>query len=318
MKLILRLPILVMLLCAGLSLRAELADGIKAVVNDTAITYAQVEEYTAPAAQVLRKQYATEPETFQQKINAALGDSLEQLVERQLILHSFDAEGYKLPDSVVDDLVAERTRERFGDRVTLMKTLQSQGQTFEQFRKDIRDQYIISALRSKNISQEIVISPYKVEQFYLAHQDDFKLEDQIKLRMIVLNKTGGDDTNTVNLAREILGKIKEGATFSEMASVYSQDSQRSQGGDRGWMERSKLRKELADAAQPLKSGQVSDVIEMPDACFLLLVEQTRPAHVRPLGEIREDIEKTLRIQEQARLEKQWMEALKKKSFIRYF
>ena len=318
MKLILRLPILVTLLCAGLSLRAELADGIKAVVNDTAITYAQVEEYTAPAAQVLRKQYATEPETFQQKINAALGDSLEQLVERQLILHSFDAEGYKLPDSVVDDLVAERTRERFGDRVTLMKTLQSQGQTFEQFRKDIRDQYIISALRSKNISQEIVISPYKVEQFYLAHQDDFKLEDQIKLRMIVLNKTGGDDTNTVNLAREILGKIKEGATFSEMASVYSQDSQRSQGGDRGWMERSKLRKELADAAQPLKSGQVSDVIEMPDACFLLLVEQTRPAHVRPLGEIREDIEKTLRIQEQARLEKQWMEALKKKSFIRYF
>jgi parvulin-like peptidyl-prolyl isomerase len=318
MKPIFRLPIFVTLLCAALPLRAELADGIKAVVNDTSITYAQVEEYTAPAAQVLHKQYATDPETFQQKLNTALGDSLEQLVERQLILHSFDAEGYKLPDSVVDDLVIERTRERFGDRVTLMKTLQSQGQTFEQFRKDIRDQYIISALRSKNISQEIVISPYKVEQFYLAHQDDFKLEDQLKLRMIVLNKTSADDTNTVNLAREVLGKIKEGATFSEMAGVYSQGSQRNQGGDWGWIERSKLRKELADASAPLKPGQVSDVIETPESCFLLLVEETRPAHVRPLGEIREDIEKTLRIQEQSRLEKQWIEALKKKSFVRYF
>ena len=51
-------------------------------------------------------------------------------------------------------------------------------------------------MRSKNVSQEIVISPYKIENYYLAHQDDFKVGDQIKLRMIVLNKSSGDDTNT--------------------------------------------------------------------------------------------------------------------------
>ena len=60
----------------------------------------------------------------------------------QLILHSFDTEGYKLPDAVVDELVQERIRERFGDRVTFMKTLQAQGMTVEQFRKQVREQYI--------------------------------------------------------------------------------------------------------------------------------------------------------------------------------
>ena len=90
-----------------------------------------------------------------------------------------------------------------------MKTFQAQGKTFEQFRKEMRDQYIDSALRNKNISQEIIISPYKMENYYLAHQDDFKIEDEIKLRMIVLNKTSADDTNTVKLAREILTKIKD-------------------------------------------------------------------------------------------------------------
>ncbi len=89
----------------------------------------------------------------------------------------------------MDQLVQDRIRERYGDRITLMKTLQAQGMTFEQFRKDVRDQYIISAMRSKNVSQEIVISPYKIENYYLAHQDDFKMGDQIKLRMIVLNKS---------------------------------------------------------------------------------------------------------------------------------
>jgi parvulin-like peptidyl-prolyl isomerase len=79
-----------------------------------------------------------------------------------------------------------------------------------------------------------------------------------------------------------------------------------------------LRQELAEVAFALKPGQVSDVIETPEACYLMLVEQTRPAHVRPLTEVRDDIDKTLRTQEQARLQKQWIESLKKKTFIRYF
>jgi parvulin-like peptidyl-prolyl isomerase len=312
------IPILAAVFCRGLPLRADLADGVKAIVNDTVITYAQVEDFAAPAAEALRRQYAGQPDVFQQKLAAALNDSLEQLVERQLILHDFDVEGYKLPDSVVDELVQDRIHDRFGDRVTLTKTLQAQGITYEQFRKNIRDQYIESALRNQNVSREIIISPYKVETYYLTHQDDFKVEDEIKLRMIVLNKTSADDTNTPSLAQEILAKIKEGATFQEMASVYSQGSQRSQGGDWGWVDRSVLRKELADAAFTLKPGQVSDVIETPEACYLMLVEQTHPAHVKPLTEIRGDIEKTLRTQEQARLQKQWIDSLKKKTFIRYF
>jgi peptidyl-prolyl cis-trans isomerase SurA len=303
---------------ACLPLRAELADGVQAIVNDTAITYAQTRDYAAPAMSALQQQYAGQPDVLQQKVNDLIHDSLEQLVERQLILRDFDVEGYHLPDSVTDDLLQQRIREKFGDRITLMKTLQAQGETLDQYRKELREQYIISALRSKNVSQEIVISPYKVETYYLAHPDDFKVQDEIKLRMIVLNKSSPDDTNTVKRAGEILTEIKGGAKFTEMAATYSQGSQQPQGGELDWIETSKLRKELADAAATLKPGQVSDVIDTPDFCYLILVEDRHPAHVRPLTEVRDDIEKTLRAQDQARLEKQWIDSLKKKTFIRYF
>ncbi len=199
-----------------------------------------------------------------------------------------------------------------------MKTLQHDGTTFDQWRKEIREQYIVSALRSKNVASEIVISPYAVETYYLGHTNDFKIEDQIKLRMIVLNKSSPDDTNTVARAREILAEIKDGAKFEQMAATYSQGSQQHQQGDWGWVERSVLRKDLAEAAFALKPGQVSDVIDTPDAAYLMLVEQIHPAHVRPLNEVRDDIEKTLRANDQARLEKQWIDSLKEKTFIRYF
>ena len=311
-----------MVVCARFSVfaqdQSEIVDGIKGVVANRIVTYAEVEEYTRPAAQALRSEYAGQPKVFQKKLNAALNDSMEQLIERLLILHSFDTGGYKLPSSVVDQLVRERIRQQFGDRITFMKTLQAQGMTVEQFRKQVRDQYIEAAMRNEHVQNQIFVSPYKVEMYYKSHQSDFKVGDQVKLSMIVLPKSGPNDTNTVKLAQEIEAQIKGGASFADMAATYSQGSQKAQGGSWGWVGKDVLRKALADEAFKLKPGTVSQPINTPDTCYLMLVQGRRPAHVRPLNKVAPQIEKTLRVKEQAALQKQWIARLKKKTFVRYF
>jgi peptidyl-prolyl cis-trans isomerase SurA len=316
----LRAILTVMLTCAGVgSLHAQAVNGIKAVVHNSVITFHEVDVLTAPMADVLRRQYRAEPEVFQQKITQAVDENLDQLVERQLILHDFETEGYNLPDSIIDEVVQERIRTRFGDRANFAKSLKAEGITFEKFRKQVRDQFVIEALRGKNISSEIMISPTKLENYYKEHQDKYKVEDEIKLRMIVMRvPSPAEAAQKRQLADNILAKIKGGATFTEMASVYSEGSQRSQGGDWGWVERSVLRKDLADAAFALNTGEVSGVIESGEAFYLMLVEEKRPAHVKPLNEVRDEIEKGLLSQEQTRLEKQWVDRLKKKTFIRFF
>ncbi|HEY3762212.1 MAG TPA: peptidylprolyl isomerase [Verrucomicrobiae bacterium] len=313
-----RLISVFILILSSAPLRAEMVDGVVAVINDKVITRQQVQDFARPAIESLRNTYGGDQAAYDQQLNSALTNSLELLIERNLILHDFDVEGYRLPDSVVDGLVDDRIREQFGDRVSLIKQLQQEGETYAQFREDVRDQYIESALRSKNVSQEVIISPFQVENYYAAHQNDYKVEDEIKLRMIVLKKTDPDDTNTMNLGHEIVSEIKNGATFEQMAAVYSQGSQKKDAGEWGWIERSSLRSELAQAAAPLQTGQVSDVIDTPDACYIMLVEDKRVAHVKALNDVREDIEKTLRSQEMARVDRQWIDSLKKKTFIRIF
>ena len=315
-----RFPVILSaVLLAGplLKLRADPPNGISAVVHDSVITLDEVELAIELSAERLSQQLRNRPELFQSKLSELRSAKLEELLDRQLILHEFKTAGYNLPESIVDELVQEEIRAQFRDRVTATKSLQEQGLTYEKFRQQLRDRFVITALRQKNIASEIIISPHKVETYYQAHKDDFKVEDEVKLRMIVLNKpTEPDQPDARKLAQEIALKLKAGASFEEMSKLYSKRSPRNTNAES--FQVSRLRKELAEPVGKLKAGELSDVIETPDACYLVLVEEAHPAHLKPLGEVRDEIEKDLLSNERARLEKQWVDRLKKKTFFRYF
>jgi len=317
-----RILILLVLMLAVAANRAvaapTMADGIAVVVNDVVITYRDVESSIGPAIELLSRQYEKEPAIFQKKVTDLQRESIEELVERQLILFDFTNSGYNLPESIIEDSVQQRIRDDYRDRVTLTKTLRAQGVTYETFKRNIRENIVIGALRDKHINQALIISPQKIEAYYQTNQTQFQMEDQVHLRMIVLNKAKDDPTAAPALAREILSKIDAGAPFSEMAGVYSEGSQKSQGGDWGWVDRPVLRKDLVEAAFSLKPGQHSGVIETPEACYIMLVEDVRGSHLKPMAEVRAQIEKTLMAQEQGRLQKQWIERLKRKAYIRYY
>jgi peptidyl-prolyl cis-trans isomerase SurA len=294
--------------------RADPPNGISAVVHDSVITYDEVDVATAQTAETLSRQYRNQPDQFEKKMNEARSDNLKKLLDRQLILHEFKTAGYNLPETIVDEVVRERIRARYRDRSTFTKSLQEEGLTYERFRQQVRDQFILEALRQKNISSEIIISPHKVETYYEAHKDDFKMEDEVKLRIIVL--TNAIPAQRREMGVEVVRKIKEGAAFEEMANIYSAPRQAK--GSVETFRTSSLRKELADATSKLKAGQVSDVIETPEACYVIKIEEARPAHFKSLSEVRDEIERDLKASEQARLERQWIDRLKKKTFVRYF
>lgn len=309
------------LLCFGLSARADLVNGVNVIVNDSVITYDQVEASIAPAVETLASMYRNQPEVFQQKLQQLRSDRLEQLIERKLILNEFKTIGYVLPESFIEDTIKDEIRTNYyGDRARLTKTLQAQGMTYEMFRRQQRENIIVGYLTHHNLSNEkILISPSKIDAYYNQHTNDFKVADQVKLRMIVINQASTAEAGAAKkIAQEVLAKIESGVSFAEMASVYSSGTQRTDGGSRGWVDRTYFKPELADVAFSLKSGEHSGVIELPEACYLMLVEEVRPAHVKALAEVHSEIEETLKAQERQRLHAKWVERLKAKAFVRYF
>jgi parvulin-like peptidyl-prolyl isomerase len=307
-------------LWGGLGAVAQSFNGITAVVHTSVVTQGEVRDFARPALEAAARQ-ARDAAEFRREEQRVMADSLSQLVDRQLILRDFqtiEAKGYNLPESLIDELVKDRIREQFGDRRTAIKSLQARGLTFERYRRQVREQIIIEILRSRNVSASLIISPRKLEQYYQQQQTNFMVPDRVRLRILSLPKQSPDDAEARRLAEDIARQVREGADFADMARTYSVDGQRAQGGDRGWVTRGFLAPALDEAAFQLTAGEVSPVIETPQFCYLLKAEEVRPAHIRPLSEVREALERDLLDKERTRLNQQYTEKLKKKTFVRFF
>ncbi len=298
--------------------RSFVVNSIAVIVNDKVITRKDVDMMTRDEEGFLRRRYAAQPEVLKEKLNTLFVERLEELVEHQLVLHEFDTLGRPLPESYIENRLNDDIK-KFGDRLTLTKTLQSQGLTFESYRQKVREKTILDLMWSAKVPRDPVISPTRIENYYQANREKFHLEDQVKLRMIVLtNRPNETAYSPAQLARDIARKIDEGASFAEMARIYSQGSQAADGGDWGLVERKVLREDLAKVAFSLQPGQRSEVMDTPSGVYLMLVEESKPAHIRPISEMREEIESTLKGEESQRLRRQFVDRLKKKSFVRYF
>ena len=346
--------VIVLLLALMVTWRAaaatpEIVDGVAAVVNDRVITYSEVRMLALPAIERLRQQY--DGDVLIAKVHTAHMDALNQLIERALILQEFKEKGFSIPDNIIERELSDVIANEFGgNRETFIKTLEAQKITLTQYREQLKERIIVQAMRSRKVQQEVVVSPAKMEKYYQEHLDEYKVGDQIKLRMIVVRRPGANSatTNTVStdivstngvstnsidatnspaavavdprrkLIEEILARLDAKESFDSLARAYSEAKEAKAGGDWGWITRDHLREELRDAAFQLRPGQHSGIVETTDGYYILQVDDVQPAHVTPLAEVRDQIENILLQQQRAKLQEEWVKQLRAKAYIHIF
>jgi len=303
--------------------KAEVIDGLAAIVNKDVITISQVRELIGARERSLREVYSG-PD-LAAKLQEMRSAAIKDLIDRQLILQEFrkmQEKGANIPDYVIDDRLQSIIREEFGgDRSAFVRTLQAQGYTVTRFKEIEREKIIVQALRQAKVNENFVVSPTQIQAYYNKNKGAYAIPEQIKLRMIVLREgTAGDVPgagNKAQTAEEIRQKLASGAEFARMAEMYSEDdTTRDAGGDWGWIERNTLNEQLSKVAFSLRAGQVSDVVRAADSYYIMMVEARKNASVKPMTEVREEIERNLMQQERMKVQDRWLETLRKKAYIK--
>ena len=192
------------------------------------------------------------------------------------------------------------------------------------WKKNIRETFIVQQMRQINAKRFITISPHMIEAYYQDHVRDFLQPDRVKLRMIYL--APGSSPEVEATAKEVLAQLESGVDFAVLAKKYS-DYNRAGGGlfmdQGGWAEREGLKGELAEVAFTLRPGQSSGILSLPSAkgppaYYLLQVEEVKKATVTPLSSIRDAIEGTLQAAESEKVQKEWIDRLKRDAYIERF
>ncbi len=299
----------------------EVVDGVAAVVNGDVITFSQVRELVAPRERALRATLSGQ--ALIDKVKEARLGALNDLIDRQLILQEFKKKEFVIPERIINERIETIVREEFGgDRQAFVRTLAAQGFTMTKFRDAERDKVIVQAMRFQNVKNDFIVSPTKEDQAYNKSKDQFTTPEQIHLFMIAINRGQGLAKGEIDpqksLAEEIRDKLQKGARFDSLAQMYSEDSSKSNGGDWGWIDTKTLNENLTKIAFRLEPKKVSPVVEMGNAYYILMVSEKKNAYTKPFNDVRGDIEKRLTSEERQRMQKQWIDSLRKTAFIKLY
>lgn len=151
------------------------------------------------------------------------------------------------------------------------------------------EQQLRRAKYEENLTEDVEVSEAEVETFYQANSRQYRSEDRIRARMIVLDDAG--------LASELRERARAGESFAELASEFSQeraDRAGALGAPQGSTDpqpvgRAALPQAVAAAAFGLGGPGLTEVIESGGRAYLVQVEEYQPEQARSLAEIEDEV-----------------------------
>ena len=282
------------LLCT--SAQAEVIDRIVAVVNNEVVTES---ELNAEAQGAYSHIDATlPPEQRQEMRQQVRGEVLDSLIDKLLVAQRAKALKIKVTEKEIDDAVQQvLDRNRIG-KTELLASLAESGVNENIYRNTLRSQLLQNKLIAQELHNKVVITDEMARKEYerrggggaTTGGEVKKSGEQI---FYTLQQIGcrWDDIEGKELppavlaenkkkARQRIEKIqqmaKDGGDFVNLATQYSDLPSATDHGNLGTLPADELGADMRAAIKKMRDGEISDIIEMPNAFqFFKLVKTER-------------------------------------------
>jgi len=158
---------------------------------------------------------------------------------------------------------------------------------------------------ASKVQAQTAVSQQEIQAYYEDHRDEYRVPDQVSVRHILFKTPlpGADgkvDQKGVDAARhkagDVLKQLKSGGDFATLAKKFSEDTASAKnGGSLGWIQRGRFGSADEDKIVfALAKGATSDVIETGSGFDIVRVDDKQDAHVKPLQDVKAEIEPKLK------------------------
>ncbi|ENM5742354.1 peptidylprolyl isomerase SurA [Vibrio metoecus] len=227
-------------------------DGVAVIVNSGVILQSDVDGAlkTVKANAKQNKQPLPQERVLREQV-------LEKLIIDTLQQQEADRIGVKIDDNRLNDAIKEIAKSNQQTQEQLIASVAQEGLTYPEFREQVRKEMAASDARNALVRRRINILPAEVDTLaeLLAQETDATV--QYKISHIQLRvEEGQDKSEAESLANKLVGELKHGADFAQMAYTYSKGPKALQGGDWGWMRKEEMPTIFADQIKMQNKGSI--------------------------------------------------------------
>jgi peptidyl-prolyl cis-trans isomerase SurA len=295
---------------------------IIARVNNQIVTRA---EYLRSKEQLKQEAQQQDPANADKIVGERDKDVLRDLIDQQLLLDKGKDLGITADTELIKRLDEMRKDMHMDSMEDLEKAATSQGISYEDFKQNLKNQIITQQVISREVGSRMNVSKEELQQFYDEHKSQMEQPEQIRLsELLIAGKKDkappADEQQELGAARakadDLLGQIRKGAAFDEIAKKNSDGPTAAQGGDLGYFKRATLAKELEDKTFAMKPGEVSEVIQTKQGFVILKVTEHQQAGVPPLSAIEPKVQEAIYMQKLQPALRAYLQKLREDAYIK--
>lgn len=238
---------------------AQLLDKVVAVVNNDVITASELDAQVHLSKQQIIAQKMEVPKDVVLRKQV-----LQHLIDVDLQLQMAKQHGITIDSTELNEAIERVATMNHITVSTLREEIGKQGLGWQEYRRNIRKEMILSRLQQKAVGKEINVTNEQVEQYLKTAKTVDTTALTYHLQNIVIPVSEEPTTAEIKKARataeKLLSKIKKGEDFSRLAIEASSDEMALEGGDLGERHLAELPELFAKEVVHMQKGQVAGPI----------------------------------------------------------
>ncbi|MBN1904184.1 MAG: peptidyl-prolyl cis-trans isomerase [Deltaproteobacteria bacterium] len=317
MKIIISSVVISLLLLAQ-GLFAEEDNRAVAFVNDDVITLyelnSRIEELTGKKSEELKG--STEQDFF--KIREQI---LDIIIEERIVKSKIkELEDLQATTEQIDEYVEYIKEENKLTQEELVEQLKHEGLSLEKFREKVKEDLERRNLVDNEIRLKMIVTEEQIAAYYEANKKNYERPGSAHIASIFLVPASQGSASELDELKKkgetIIERISKGEKFEDLAKEFSNGPGANDGGDLGNIPLTDIDKKILDVINSLKDGEVSNPINMGNRIQIVKLIKKVDTGYAPIEELRDKIHETLYNNEMERRYKEYMNTLKKESYIK--